>query len=251
MLDRYWFGEVSRISPEAPVPVVKVERSEERLGGAANVARNAAALGRGHRAALGRRRRRRGADRRPAAGGRANRCRPACRPRHRHDRQAARHRSPAATAAHRFRDGAVARGPAGQAGRFRKPHRAIRRRHPLGLRQGRPDPHRRDDPHRPRPRQAGAGRSEGRRVGQVRRRDGDHAQPLGTARSRRPLVVRGGTRRQGAEAARRTRLEALLVTRSEEGMTLFRRRGSIISPPRRARCSTSPVPATPSSPRWP
>jgi len=45
MLDRYWFGEVSRISPEAPVPVVKVERSEERPGGAANVARNAAALG--------------------------------------------------------------------------------------------------------------------------------------------------------------------------------------------------------------
>ncbi|MEO8037925.1 MAG: D-glycero-beta-D-manno-heptose-7-phosphate kinase [Betaproteobacteria bacterium] len=45
MLDRYWFGEVSRISPEAPVPIVKVGRSEERLGGAANVARNAAALG--------------------------------------------------------------------------------------------------------------------------------------------------------------------------------------------------------------
>ena len=45
MLDRYWFGDVSRISPEAPVPIVKVERSEERPGGAANVARNAAALG--------------------------------------------------------------------------------------------------------------------------------------------------------------------------------------------------------------
>jgi rfaE bifunctional protein kinase chain/domain len=45
MLDRYWFGEVSRISPEAPVPVVKVGRAEERPGGAANVARNAAALG--------------------------------------------------------------------------------------------------------------------------------------------------------------------------------------------------------------
>ncbi len=45
MLDRYWFGEVSRISPEAPVPVVKIERHEERLGGAANVARNVAALG--------------------------------------------------------------------------------------------------------------------------------------------------------------------------------------------------------------
>ena len=45
MLDRYWFGEVNRISPEAPVPVVKVERLEERLGGAANVARNIVALG--------------------------------------------------------------------------------------------------------------------------------------------------------------------------------------------------------------
>jgi rfaE bifunctional protein kinase chain/domain len=45
MLDRYWFGEVERISPEAPVPVVKIARSEERPGGAANVARNIAALG--------------------------------------------------------------------------------------------------------------------------------------------------------------------------------------------------------------
>ena len=44
MLDRYWFGEVNRISPEAPVPVVRVERREERLGGAANVARNTARL---------------------------------------------------------------------------------------------------------------------------------------------------------------------------------------------------------------
>jgi len=45
MLDRYWFGEVERISPEAPVPVLKVERVEERPGGAANVARNIVALG--------------------------------------------------------------------------------------------------------------------------------------------------------------------------------------------------------------
>lgn len=45
MLDRYWFGDVSRISPEAPVPVVRIERSEERPGGAANVARNISALG--------------------------------------------------------------------------------------------------------------------------------------------------------------------------------------------------------------
>jgi rfaE bifunctional protein kinase chain/domain len=45
MLDRYWFGEVERISPEAPVPVVHVARTEERPGGAANVARGVRALG--------------------------------------------------------------------------------------------------------------------------------------------------------------------------------------------------------------
>lgn len=45
MLDRYWFGEVERISPEAPVPIVRIDHEEERAGGAANVARNAAALG--------------------------------------------------------------------------------------------------------------------------------------------------------------------------------------------------------------
>jgi len=47
MLDRYWFGDVNRISPEAPVPVVRVGRTEERLGGAANVARNITAIGAG------------------------------------------------------------------------------------------------------------------------------------------------------------------------------------------------------------
>jgi rfaE bifunctional protein kinase chain/domain len=47
MLDRYWVGEVERISPEAPVPIVKIVHEEERAGGAANVARNAAALGAG------------------------------------------------------------------------------------------------------------------------------------------------------------------------------------------------------------
>ena len=45
MLDRYWFGDVERISPEAPVPIVRVNDTDERLGGAANVARNVAALG--------------------------------------------------------------------------------------------------------------------------------------------------------------------------------------------------------------
>lgn len=44
MLDRYWFGDVHRISPEAPVPVVKIDKRDERLGGAANVARNIQAL---------------------------------------------------------------------------------------------------------------------------------------------------------------------------------------------------------------
>lgn len=47
MLDRYWFGTVERISPEAPVPVVRVNREEERLGGAANVALNVKTLGAG------------------------------------------------------------------------------------------------------------------------------------------------------------------------------------------------------------
>lgn len=47
MLDRYWHGATSRISPEAPVPVVKVEQSEDRIGGAGNVALNISALGAG------------------------------------------------------------------------------------------------------------------------------------------------------------------------------------------------------------
>ena len=44
MLDRYWFGATNRISPEAPVPVVRVQGNEERAGGAANVAMNIASL---------------------------------------------------------------------------------------------------------------------------------------------------------------------------------------------------------------
>ena len=45
MLDRYWFGAVERISPEAPVPVLHVQREQDRLGGAANVALNVKTLG--------------------------------------------------------------------------------------------------------------------------------------------------------------------------------------------------------------
>ena len=42
MLDRYWYGSVDRISPEAPVPVVRVTREEDRLGGRAKVAHKVA-----------------------------------------------------------------------------------------------------------------------------------------------------------------------------------------------------------------
>ncbi|HAW44731.1 MAG TPA: D-glycero-beta-D-manno-heptose-7-phosphate kinase [Sutterella sp.] len=45
MLDRYWFGDSTRLSPEAPVPIVRIMRTENRLGGAANVASNLASLG--------------------------------------------------------------------------------------------------------------------------------------------------------------------------------------------------------------
>src|SRR5258707_12842584 len=45
MLDEFVYGEVSRISPEAPAPVIAVQRTETNIGGAGNVARNIAALG--------------------------------------------------------------------------------------------------------------------------------------------------------------------------------------------------------------
>ena len=45
MLDEFVYGEVSRISPEAPAPVIAAQRSETNIGGAGNVARNIAALG--------------------------------------------------------------------------------------------------------------------------------------------------------------------------------------------------------------
>src|SRR6185436_16328989 len=45
MLDTYWWGHVDRISPEAPVPVVALDRKEYRMGGAGNVALNLASLG--------------------------------------------------------------------------------------------------------------------------------------------------------------------------------------------------------------
>ena len=127
MLDRYWFGDVERISPEAPVPVVKIARSEERPGGAANVARNAAALG-AQTTLLS-------ATGTDEAGATLERLLAADRvhtsfhrdPALPDDRQAARHRPPAAAAADRFRDGAVARGARDQARRLR----AAARRAPI------------------------------------------------------------------------------------------------------------------------
>src|SRR3546814_13968887 len=52
MLDRYWIGPTSRISPEAPVPVVRIRKDETRPGGAANVALNIGSLG-AHASVLG------------------------------------------------------------------------------------------------------------------------------------------------------------------------------------------------------
>lgn len=49
ILDEYWFGTVTRVSPEAPVPVLEIERTERRQGGAANVALNVEAMGGGVR----------------------------------------------------------------------------------------------------------------------------------------------------------------------------------------------------------
>ena len=62
MLDRYWYGKAGRVSQEAPVPIVDIESSEDRPGGAANVALNLASLGSRRDADRCRRRRRCGGD---------------------------------------------------------------------------------------------------------------------------------------------------------------------------------------------
>ena len=125
MLDRYWFGDVSRISPEAPVPVVQ---DRAHRGAARRRGERRAQLRRARRAgrpAVGRGRRR-GGERARAAGRAAERRarEPAPRRHARHHGQAARDRPPAAAAAHRFRDLALARGARRQAGRVRGEPRA-------------------------------------------------------------------------------------------------------------------------------
>jgi bifunctional ADP-heptose synthase (sugar kinase/adenylyltransferase) len=239
MLDRYWFGDVNRISPEAPVPVVKVERSEERPGGAANVARNAAALGARVDPAVRRRRRRS----RATAGGLLQAdgidVEPAC----------AMRRS-ATTVKLRV----IGRQQQLLRIDFENPGRATRSLQspsssnssnafaiadvgdPFRLRQGRPDAHRPHDPHGARGRQDRAGRSEGRRLPALSPALSSSRRTVGVAQVVGRWRGRGGTR-----PTRRRRcvtelgLEALLVTRSEEGMSLFRETGAAARADCRAR----------------
>jgi hypothetical protein len=146
MLDRYWFGEVSRISPEAPVPVVKVERSEERPGGAANVARNAAALGAGSRLLRWSATTKPGAA--SSADGEGGKSMPACTSTRRaqHDGQAARDRPPAAVVAHRFRERPDRTRSCAPSWRNSSAPAGLRRGDSFRLRQGRADAYQRNDP---------------------------------------------------------------------------------------------------------
>ena len=224
MLDRYWFGDVSRISPEAPVPVVHVKRTEERPGGAANVARNVTALGAQARAARGGRRRRGRRLARAAAGRRARRSASL----HRdaalsHHGEAARDRPAAAAAAHRLR------------ARAQRTRCSPRSSTITSAWSTRPTPWccpttaraasrtcRRMIERRARARQARAGRSEGRRLRALPRRHAAHAQPRRVPRGRRALERRGRPRAPRAEAARASSSSRrCIVTRSEEGMSLF------------------------------
>ncbi len=230
MLDRYWFGDVERISPEAPVPVVQ-DRAHARSVPAAR--RTSRATSR--RSARTRRCCRSTGDDEPADA--LQRCSTRTRrdvvPARRgaaDDRQAARDRPPAAAAAHRFRDGAAARGARAQARRVR---RLLARADALVLSDygkgglahiatmieraraaGKPvlvDP-KGDDWERYR----GAtlltpNRSEFRA-------------------GRRALARRGRSGAPRAGAARDLDIDALLVTRSEEGMTLFSDAGALTIP---------------------
>ena len=107
MLDRYWFGDVSRISPEAPVPVVKVERSEERPAALPTSRATRIAGGNGIVAPWSATTR--AATARAADGAGKRSYQPASRCRHQHHGQAAGDRASAAVAAHRLRNRTLAR----------------------------------------------------------------------------------------------------------------------------------------------
>ena len=230
MLDRYWFGAVDRISPEAPVPVVRVDREEERLGGAANVALNVKTLG--AQATLltvvG--------DDEPARKLRSS-CstssgvdRPARqRPAALHHRQAARDRPRAAADPHRLRERARPRG----AGRACWPTTsASLPEHDAVLFS---DYGKGGLTHIPRMielararRQAGARRPEGQRLRALRGRHRHHAEPRRAGAGDRRAGRAKPQLRERAEALRaKLGLEALLLTRSEEGMSLFDAAGHV------------------------
>ena len=205
MLDRYWFGDVERISPEAPVPVVKIARTR----GAARRRRQRRAqrrgAGRAGDAAVGHRRR-------------TSRRTPCCACSTRTAIETSFLRDAALTTTVKLRvigrqqqllriDFETAPPHELLAAQPRRIRRAARRRgraRAVRLRQGRARAHRDDDRSRPRGRQAGAGRSEGRRLGPLSRRHGDHAESQRVPAGRGPLRA---TKRISRNARRRCDVE--------------------------------------------
>ena len=254
MLDDFVYGEVTRISPEAPTPVLAVARSEVEIGGAGNVARNIAALG-AHCIFVG-------LIGKDDAALTLDRC---IRQAQRLGRSPSRHRGRAAHHAQgalRVRAsfgasdaGGLGDGAAGQRHKRERRHRArrsgaaaVRRGGAVRLRQGRADAARHPRDHRPgaAARQTGRGRSEGPRLQHLSRRDADHAQPCGTRRGRAPAGDERGRNRQGggrARAHRRQRSRAGHAQRGGHDASRRRVMRRSTFPPIRSRCATSPAPA--------
>ena len=235
MLDEYWFGDTARISPEAPVPVVRTRFAEQRPGGAANVALNFAALGAQTTLAgvVGDDERGKVLDASARAARRALRARALAGAAD--DPQAARARSqPAADSARR---GAVAR-------TLRRPSSArcfarlvgTGRRCAVGLRERHARAVRRRSSRSVAPRTC---RCSSTRRARTSSAIAAPTRSRRTAASSRPSSV--VARRGRASAQRRQRcateldLDALLVTRGEQGMTLFARTASRITLPTQAR----------------
>ena len=265
MLDHFLVGRVDRISPEAPVPVVRFDRDEYRLGGAANVAHNVAALGGARATRRPRRRRRRGGD----AAARRSRRRGLGAGGSRHRRgapddaqDAGRDVAQPAGGAHRLRrrtrePGAGARGGARRA-RSPPPRAAARRdravRLPQGRRHAARSSRRRSAAARARG-VAAARRSQGAAGRAVPRRDAHHAE---SSRSRAddadarsaPTTTRGA--RRGCCTSARARASHHVGRARHVGARRDRRRrpSRRRCRRRRARSPTSPAPATPSSRCW-
>ncbi len=245
MLDRYWFGDVERISPEAPVPVVRIARTDERPGGAANVARNAASLG--AQVALigiigddepGRSLERLLRESRVAPSLHRDASLPTTVKLRVIGRQQQLLRS-------RLRDRANARGARRQACRLRARASRHERRRALRLRQGRSGAHRAHDRAGEGRRCAGAGRSQGRGLRALPRRDHAHSQSRRIPPGRGIVAHRGGARRKGADRARAARTRrAAHHARRGGNVALHRLPARSTFRRRRARCSTSRARAT-------